>query len=135
MVNGILYKQKKVIENKIANLENNIKMKETIIDIVEDKGKGWFALEFIDYCESKKIEPIIPKYILDALNNLVIHKNNFNVIKNIVLYLLNKIKYDKNIVIEVNESQEIRTLKNILEKIKSDNYILNSIIDEVKKID
>lgn len=135
MVNGVLYKQKRVIENKIANLENNIKMKETIIDIAEDKGKGWFSLEFIDYCESKKIEPIIPKYILDALNNLVIHKNNFNIIKNIVLYLLNKIRYDKNILIEVNESQELRILKNILKKINSDNYILNSIIDEVDKID
>lgn len=134
MVNSsenILYTQKKTKKNKIDLLENINTLKETIIEIVEYKKKGWFALEFVDYCENNNITPIIPKYILDALYNLVIQKNNLSLIKWIISSLLIQDVLLKQKVDDIKNCKSISELQDVLRKIESEDYRLKSIISGV----
>lgn len=128
---NILYTQKETKKNKISLLENINTLKETIIEIVEYKKKGWFALEFVDYCENNNITPIIPKYILDALYNLVIQKNNLSLIKWIISSLLIQDVLLKQKVDDIKNCKSISELQDVLSKIESEDYRLKSIISGV----
>ena len=131
---NILYTYQKIKKEKIKSLEDPITQKETIMDIVEYKKKGWFALEFIDYCEKNQIVPIIPNYILEALYNLVIQKDNLLLIKWIINCLLIQDDLLEEKIDDIEKCNTITEVQTILRKIKSQDYRLKLLINGVLNV-
>ena len=128
----IIYKQNHTKTEKINRLNDDNSKKETIIEIVEYKGKGWFALELIDYCENHDLILSIPEYIIDAVNYLIVQKNN---IKLVILILKHLLKDKTEIIKKFEKINNFNDLLILIKDIDNDSYILESIIKEVDNIE
>ena len=128
----IIYKQNHTKTEKINRLNDDNSKKETIIEIVEYKGKGWFALELIDYCENHDLILSIPEYIIDAVNYLIVQKNN---IKLVILILMHLLKDKTEIIKKFEKINNFNDLLILIKDIDNDSYILESIIKEVDNIE
>ena len=132
---NILYVDKDTKQKKLTALDNKDSLKETIIDVVEHKKKGWFALEFIDYCDTNDLKPVIPKYIIDALFNLIVQINNFDLIKWIMSSLFDTIDSLKEKGKLLEHCINFEELKIMISGIDTGDYLINMFIDEVLKLE
>lgn len=132
---NILYIDESTKRRKIESLNDSNLLKSTIIDVVNHKKKGWFALEFVDYCDVNDLKPIIPDYILDALFSLIVQFNNFDLIKWIICSLFANNASLKEKSNDVDKSINFEELKAIISNVETDDNILIKLIGEVLNLE
>ena len=86
----------------------------------------------IDYCENHDLILSIPEYIIDAVNYLIVQKNN---IKLVILILKHLLKDKTEIIKKFEKINNFNDLLILIKDIDNDSYILESIIKEVDNIE
>jgi len=137
MVNSddnIIYSSQSKKQEIIRDLNIDLKKKETIMKIVEYNKKGWFALDFIEYCEENNLTPEIPPYILNALKWIVINEKNFKLTKWSLLSIMAKDSQPQELLHRVESCHNFEELRAILSDVTTINVLLNFWISEINNV-
>lgn len=132
---NIIYSDEKTKQEKIQNIKSENIMKESIMEVIEYNKKGWFALDLIEYCEKNDISLNIPEYIIDAFNWIIINKENLNLIKWCLSSFLRKNNEEEEMIIQIEKSSNFNELKNVVDKIKLENNLMEKIKEAILNVD